>query len=272
MNSTNTWTVGIGSVNANDQRSSFSSYGNGLYVYTPGENIWSAYPGNKSANYTGTSFAAPIYTGALALGMSEMLVSQRINIQKALWTSQSANGMDFGPAQYIESNGNQFGGRLNLEKFVRNLPGWTVPTNLQAGVYKVANVNSNKCLDVYGWFMNNNAAVVQWDCTNNNDNQKWRIEPVGAGLYKLLAMHSGKALTIGNNNMTGGEKTIQWDYLNEGGQKWKIEASSSSYRLVASHSNQCLEVQSASSADGAQVQQSVCNGTSAQQFKLKAQF
>jgi Ricin-type beta-trefoil lectin domain-like len=113
---------------------------------------------------------------------------------------------------------------------------------------------------------------VQWDCANNNDNQKWRIEPVGAGLYKLLAMHSGKALTIGNNNLTSGEKTIQWDYLNEGGQKWKIEASGSSYRLVASHSNQCLEVQSASSADGAQVQQAVCSGTPAQQFKLKAQF
>jgi thermitase len=272
MNSTNTWTVGIGSVNANDQRSSFSSYGDGLYVYAPGENIWSAYPGNKSANYTGTSFAAPVYTGALALGLSEMPVSQRSNIQKALWTSQSANGMDFGPAQYIGSNGNQFGGRLNLEKFIRNMPGWSVPTGIQAGVYKVANLNSNKCLDVYGWFTNNNAAVVQWDCANNNDNQKWRIEPVGAGLYKLLSMHSGKALSIGNNNMTSGEKTIQWDYLNEGGQKWKIEPSGSGYRLVASHSNQCLEVQSASSADGAQVQQSVCNGTPAQQFKLKAQF
>jgi Subtilase family/Ricin-type beta-trefoil lectin domain-like len=267
------WTVGVGSVNANDQRSSFSSYGDDLYVFAPGENIWSAYPGNKSATFTGTSFAAPIYTGALALGLSEMPIAQRATIHNALWGATYAGpGMDWGASKFTATDGSTMGGRLNLEKFVRNLPGWTVPSNLQAGVYKVANLNSNKCLDVYGWFTNNNAAVVQWDCANNNDNQKWRIEPVGGGLYKLLAMHSGKALTIGNNTMTSGEKTIQWDYLNEGGQKWKIEASGGGYRFVASHSNQCLEVLTASGTDGAQVQQSVCNGTPAQQFKLKAQF
>jgi thermitase len=271
MNQTSNWTVGIGSVNANDLRSSFSSYGDGLYVYTPGENIYSAYPGNKSASFTGTSFAAPIYAGALALGMSEMPVSQRVNIQKALWTSPSVNGMDFGAASYTGSNGNAYGGRLNLEKFVRNLPGWTAPTDVQAGVYQVVNLNSSKCLDVKDKIVANEAVVQQWGC-NNADNQKWQIEPLGAGLYKLKAMHSGRLMSIGAGNLADGAKVIQWDDGTYSDQKWSIQASGSGYRLVAYHSAKCLGVTNASVTDGAQLQQWTCNGGSSQQFKLKALF
>jgi thermitase len=271
MNQTSAWTVGIGSVNANDQRSSFSSYGDGLYVYAPGENIWSAYPGNKSANFTGTSFATPIYAGTLALGLSEMPVSQRVNIQKALWTSQSANGMDFGPAQYTGSNGNLYGGRLNLEKFVRNLPGWVAPTDIQSGVYQVANVNSGKCLDVRNAGTINETPVDQYAC-NTGDHQKWRIESLGSGLYKLKAMHSGRLLSIGASNQTDGAKVIQWDDGTYNDQKWYIQASGSGYRLVAYHSGKCLDVWNWSTADGQQLQQWTCSGTTAQQFKLKALF
>jgi thermitase len=270
MNSTSNWTVGIGSVNASDQRSSFSSYGDGLYVYAPGENIWSAYPGNKSATFTGTSFAAPIYTGTLALGMSEMPVAQRGNIQKALWTSQSANGMDFGPAQYTGSNGNLYGGRINLEKFVRNLPGWTAPTDIQSGIYQVANVNSGKCLDVRSAGTINETPVDQYAC-HTGDNQKWRIESLGTGLYKLKAMHSGRLLSVGAGNLADGAKVIQWDDGTYNDQKWYIQASGSGYRLVAYHSGKCLDVWNWSTAD-IQLQQTTCNGSTAQQFKLKALF
>jgi thermitase len=268
------WTVGIGSVNVSDQRSSFSSYGDGLYVYAPGENIWSAYPGNKSANFTGTSFATPIYTGALALGLSEMPVNQRSNIQKALWTSSSANGMDFGPAQYTGSNGNLYGGRLNLEKFVRNLPGWIAPTDIQAGVYQVTNVNSGKCLDVKDASTANLAAVQQSGCSNG-DNQKWRIESLGSGLYKLKAMHSGRLLSVSGGvpaNQADGAKTIQWDDGTYNDQKWAIQPSGSGYQLKVLHTGKCLDVYNWSTADGQQLQQWPCNGATAQQFKLKALF
>jgi thermitase len=274
MNQTSTWTVGIGSVNASDQRSSFSSYGDGLYVYAPGENIWSAYPGNKSANFTGTSFAAPIYAGTLALGLSEMPVSQRVNIQRALWTSQSANGMDFGPAQYTGSNGNLYGGRLNLEKFVRNLPGWVAPTDIQAGIYQVFNVNSNKCLDVTGASTANGANIQQWSCSTA-DQQKWRIEPVSAGVYKLKAMHSGRVMGVGAGSAADGAKVIQWDDVGVTNQQWLIQVSGSGYKLVNNNSKKCLDVYNFSTADGIQLQQWPCTPTNdnvAQQFKLKALF
>jgi Subtilase family/Ricin-type beta-trefoil lectin domain-like len=260
-------TIGVGSVNANDQRSSFSSYGDSMYGFAPGENIWSAYPGNKSANFTGTSFAAPIFAGALALGLSETPANQRSNqnLNNAMWS------MDWGTATYTTTGGNTLGGRLNVEKFVRNLPGWTVPTDLQAGVYQVANVNSGKCLDVANVSTANNATIQQWTC-GTGDNQKWRIEPVGAGLYKLTALHSGRIMGVAASGTADGTKVVQWDYVGVADQKWYIQASGSGYRIVASHSNKCLDIWNFSTADGIQLQQWTCAGNTAQQFKLKALF
>ena len=57
----------IGSVNANDQISQFSASGNLLFGYAPGERIRTAFPGNRLADVSGTSFAAPIFAGSLAL-------------------------------------------------------------------------------------------------------------------------------------------------------------------------------------------------------------
>jgi thermitase len=269
--STYQMTIGVGSVKANDQKSSFSSYGNSVYTFAPGENIWSAYPGNKSANFTGTSFAAPIVSGSIALAMSEtpdpnkrkfVIRDPATNIP-FLWNAQDWP-ISLNLSGYIR-------GRLNLETYVRNLPGWTAPTDIQAGIYQVANVNSGKCLDVKDASTANLAAVQQWGCSNA-DNQKWRIESLGGGLYKLKAMHSGRLMSIGAGNLADGAKVIQWDDGTYNDQKWYIQASGSGYRLVAYHSGKCLDVWNWSTADGQQLQQWPCSGATAQQFKLKALF
>jgi thermitase len=260
-------TIGVGSVNSGDQRSSFSSYGDAIYGFAPGEGIWSAYPGSKSANFTGTSFAAPIVSGAVALAMSETSnATARSNIiYTSLW-----NSMDW-PAS-LTTNQTYVRGRLNLENFIRNIPGWVAPTDIQAGVYQVVNVNSNKCLDVKDKLTTNNTPVQQWGCNSIGDNQKWQIEALGAGLYKLKAMHSGRLMSIGASNMADGAKVIQWDDGTYNDQKWYIQVSGSGYRLVAYHSGKCLDVLNFGTADGIQLQQWACNGSSAQQFKLKALF
>jgi thermitase len=269
--STYQMTIGVGSVNANDQKSSFSSYGDSIYTFAPGENIWSAYPGNKSANFTGTSFATPIVTGSIALVMSE--TSNTLNRTRVLYNPVAPNafywnaGQDW-PASLILSGYQR--GRLNLENFVRSLSGWTAPTDIQAGVYQVVNVNSGKCMDVLGGSTVSNTAVQQTTCGTGN-NQKWQIESLGAGLYKLKAMHSGKLLSIGQSDMADKAKTIQWDDGTYIDQKWAIQASGSGYKLVVLHSGKCLDVASSSTAD-IQLQQNKCSGNSNQQFKLKALF
>jgi thermitase len=278
--SSNTYqmTIGVGSVNANDQKSSFSSYGDSVYTFAPGENIWSAYPGNKSANFTGTSFAAPIVSGSIALAMSE---TPDPNKRKYVIRDPATNVPFLWNAQDWPTTLNISGyvrGRLNLENFVRGLPGWVAPTDIQSGVYQVSNVNSSKCLDVKDALTGNGVAVQQWGCNSVGDNQKWRIESLGSGLYKLKAMHSGRVLSIGASSQVEGAKTTQWDdgasvgtgtYID---QKWAIQPSGSGYKLVVMHSGKCLDVYNWSTVDGQQLQQWTCSGSSAQQFKLKALF
>ena len=61
---------GIGSVGSNNVRSPFSNYGSTI-SQAPGENIVTTYPGNQLTKASGTSFAAPVFTGALALALSD---------------------------------------------------------------------------------------------------------------------------------------------------------------------------------------------------------
>jgi thermitase len=259
-------TIGIGSVNSSDVRSSFSAYGSGSSSYfglAPGEQVWSAYPGNQFANFTGTSFAAPMFAGAIALVDSEMPNPANYNqITNILWSS-----MDF-VATVPTGAGQQ---RLNLERLIRNAPGWTEPTSIQSGVYNLVNVNSNKCLDVFNADTTNGAKVIQWGC-NGGNNQKWKIEPVGA-YYKLTAVHSGRVLEVNGASTANGAFIDQWDYVaGANNELWNITKLGSGFQLVAVHSGKNLDVQNFGTADGTIIQQTAYNGSTAQQFRLQALF
>jgi subtilisin family serine protease len=60
--------MGVGSVSATEQRSSFSNYGPAdVYVAGPGENVISTYPYDTYASESGTSFTSPMVAGTAAL-------------------------------------------------------------------------------------------------------------------------------------------------------------------------------------------------------------
>jgi thermitase len=63
---------GMGSVTSGDIVSSFSNYGGVSSTgYAPGEAVLTSYPGSQMIQATGTSFAAPMMAGALALALSD---------------------------------------------------------------------------------------------------------------------------------------------------------------------------------------------------------
>ncbi|WP_370657302.1 S8 family serine peptidase [Deinococcus sp. KNUC1210] len=65
--------LSVGSVNATDVKSSFSNYGDKLELMAPGENVYAPAPGNLLAAWSGTSQAAPMAAGGLALALGQTL-------------------------------------------------------------------------------------------------------------------------------------------------------------------------------------------------------
>ena len=64
--------VSVGSVDNEGKKSVFSTYGSTIELVAPGEQIYTLMPDNRIAYRTGTSFAAPMAAGTLALALGEL--------------------------------------------------------------------------------------------------------------------------------------------------------------------------------------------------------
>jgi hypothetical protein len=58
--------IAVGAVDANNQSMNFSTTGNEVAISSPGFGVNVAYPGNKAAQVSGTSFSSPIVAGVFA--------------------------------------------------------------------------------------------------------------------------------------------------------------------------------------------------------------
>lgn len=63
--------IAVGAVDAKNQHMAFSTTGDEVALAAPGYAVNAAYPGDKAASVTGTSFSSPIVTGVIAATMSQ---------------------------------------------------------------------------------------------------------------------------------------------------------------------------------------------------------
>jgi thermitase len=109
--------VGVGSVNKNDIKSSFSAYSKDLDLMAPGEFVYTAYPNNQIAYWNGTSFAAPMVTGTIALIMGENV---KVKVKDVVTKDAVDISKLSGNSAYAKEMGK---GRLNIEASVRSATG-----------------------------------------------------------------------------------------------------------------------------------------------------
>ncbi len=109
-------TVGVGSVSTLefDRKSTFSTYGGGLEMLAPGEGIFVPMPGAQLGAWSGTSFAAPMVSGALALAAAQPLKVSALTLGKFVATK--ADPIDVANPNLVGLLGF---GRLNIEVFLK---------------------------------------------------------------------------------------------------------------------------------------------------------
>lgn len=110
--------LSVTSVDRYDRKSVFATYGPPVELAAPGENVYGPAPGNLVAGWSGTSMAAPMASGALALALGQRLKVPRTNLADELRVRAADlhnNGLN---QAYKDQLGK---GRLNLEEFLRNV-------------------------------------------------------------------------------------------------------------------------------------------------------
>ncbi|GBF04534.1 peptidase S8 and S53 subtilisin kexin sedolisin [Deinococcus aerius] len=118
--------LSVGSVDARDVKSSFSNYGSALEVVAPGEDVFGPAPRDANgvpqlAAWSGTSMAAPMAAGGLALALGESDKKVRGDLaQKMSARAHNVYGLP-GNRAYRTKLGVQ--GRLDLEAFLRDVLG-----------------------------------------------------------------------------------------------------------------------------------------------------
>jgi hypothetical protein len=130
--------------------------------------------------------------------------------------------------------------------------------------------NSGKCLDAASASTANGTAVQQYTC-NGSTAQQWELLPgADAGYYVIVNANApSPAIDVDGPSTATGAKIHLWSNGGWSSQEWQpVQESSGAYHFVSHYSGLCLDVPSASTADGVQLQQYTCNGTGAQSWTL----
>ena len=109
--------LSVGSVSSLDIKSAFSNYDQEMQLVAPGESVYAPAPGNMMAAWSGTSQAAPMAAGALALALGQTLkpsVTASGLLDKLSNTALNVYSLP-GNKPYIDKLGN---GRIDLSNFL----------------------------------------------------------------------------------------------------------------------------------------------------------
>jgi hypothetical protein len=143
-----------------------------------------------------------------------------------------------------------------------------------AAWYNVVNKKSGSCVGATARGMVNGTFVQQWACRPGRADEQWQFKPTASGSFKVLDRRAVPrqdvwAVPSGAGATASGTKIRLLSYSGQAGQQWdRVPLGGGYYRFMDRKSGLCLEVPGGSVANGARLQQYVCNGAKAEAFRL----
>ncbi|MGW1749094.1 RICIN domain-containing protein [Streptomyces sp. NPDC002092] len=130
------------------------------------------------------------------------------------------------------------------------------------GYHQLVIGSNGLCLDVYGNSGSAGAAIDQWTC-NGQSNQQFEFVPASGGYGQLRAQHSGQAVAVSGGSTTAGTPDIvQQATDGAAASLWlPVRQSDGSYSFQNKNSGLCLDVYGGTSNLGRQLDQWPCKNT-----------
>ncbi|HTI21830.1 MAG TPA: family 43 glycosylhydrolase [Kutzneria sp.] len=133
------------------------------------------------------------------------------------------------------------------------------PVGYPTGYHRLTIGNNGLCLDVSSASTAAGAAVTQWTC-NGQANQQFQFVPVADGYGRLQAQHSGYDVAVANSSTAAGVPNVVQQVPNSAPNSlWlPVQQSDGSYSFKNRNSGLCLDVYGANSTLGQQLDQWQC--------------
>jgi hypothetical protein len=143
---------------------------------------------------------------------------------------------------------------------------------------ELVSVNTGKCIDAKSEDVPRDAQVQQWECSGKPE-QTWNIsfagnDGDGMPLYTISDERTRGCMTVPTTFAVGADVRMRPCSDTASSQRWQMatlpfDTSKHVFRLRVS--DFCLDLRGGSGDNGAHIQQYRCNGTEAQQWKIRAQ-
>ncbi len=156
--------------------------------------------------------------------------------------------------------------------FTWTISGGSTGGGFPSGYHRLVIASNSLCLDVYGNTSSSGAAIDQWAC-NGQSNQQFQFVPTSGGYGEIQAQNSGQDVTVANSSTAQGSPDIvQQPVSGSAASLWlPQQQSDGSWQFKNQNSGLCLDVYGAGSNQGQQLDQWPCKnapGTN-QDFNLR---
>jgi len=132
-----------------------------------------------------------------------------------------------------------------------------------SGYHQLVIASNSLCADVFGNSGTSGAAIDQWAC-NGQSNQQFQFVPVSGGYGELQAQNSGQDITVANSSTAQGTPDIVQQPVNGSAASLWLpqQQSDGSWQFKNQNSGLCLDVFGAGTNQGQQLDQWPCKNAS----------